>query len=207
MQILLGRAGHGALSPAVMDGMHALRYGVFRERLHWEIPVAEDRERDGFDDCNPVFVLARQSDAVVGCCRLLPTTGPYMLKDTFPQLLGDQPAPAAEDVWEISRFAVAKAARPGFGFSAIPATMIRELVRYALDHRIRRYVFVTTTAFERLLRRLQVHLDRLAPPMQIGVEKSVALCMYIDAATIRAAGADVGTRSLGRPQRRAREAA
>jgi acyl homoserine lactone synthase len=207
VQILVGRASHGALSPAVIDGMHALRYDVFRERLRWEIPVAEDRERDRFDDCNPVFVLARQAAYVVGCCRLLPTTGPYMLKDTFPQLLGGQFAPAAEDVWEISRFAVAKDARPGFGFSTIPATMIRELVRYALEHGIRHYVFVTTTAFERLLRRLQVHLDRFAPPMQIGVEKSVALWMHIDATTIHATGADIGTEPIGWPWAPAWEAA
>jgi acyl homoserine lactone synthase len=190
MQILVARAAQGAISSTLVDGMHALRYDVFRERLGWDIPAVGRRERDAFDDCNPVFVLARDAGSVVGCCRLLPTTGPYMLKDTFPQLLGGRPAPADDDVWEISRFAVAKDGRRGFGFSTVPATMIRELVRYAVDHGIRRYVFVTTTAFERLLQHLRVHLERFSAPLQIGVEMSVALTMHIDTATIRATGAE-----------------
>ncbi len=38
--------------------------------------------------------------------RLLPTTGPYMLADVFPQLLRGEDPPKAEHIWEISRFAV-----------------------------------------------------------------------------------------------------
>lgn len=188
MQILVGRADGGALPLPAIDGMHQLRYRVFRERLQWDIPTFDGRERDHYDDCDPTFVLARDGRQVVGCCRLLPTTGPYMLKDTFPELLGERAAPAAKDVWEISRFAVAKDARPGFGFSNIPAAMIRELVRHARDRGIRSYVFVTTTAFERLLRRLGVHIERFAEPMQIGIERSVALWMHNDARTVRACG-------------------
>lgn len=190
MQILIGNAKNGTLPHTAVDGMHKLRYRVFRERLQWDIPTAGYRERDAYDDCNPVFVLARAQRTVVGCCRLLPTTGPYMLQDTFPQLLGSQPAPTDDKVWEISRFAVAKDARPGLGFSTIPATIIRELVRYALGHGIRSYVFVTTTGFERLLRRMGVHIERFAPPMQVGIEKSVALWMHNDLQTIRACGVD-----------------
>lgn len=192
MQIIVGRADTGTLPAPMIDGMHELRYRVFRERLNWDIPVAGYRERDHYDECSPVFVLAREGRGVVGCCRLLPSTGPYMLKDTFPELLGGASAPVEDDVWEISRFAVAKDARPGFGFSSIPATMIRELVRYALAQGIRSYVFVTTTGFERLLRRMGVHIERFAEPMQIGIERSVALWMHNDAQTVRACRADAG---------------
>ncbi len=45
---------------------------------------------------------------MLGSWRLLPTTGPYMLRDVFPQLLHGVAAPAAADTWEISRFAVSK---------------------------------------------------------------------------------------------------
>jgi len=51
--------------------------------------------------------LMLTENAVVGCWRLLPTTGPYMLKDIFSHLLWGKPAPEQPDVWEISRFAIA----------------------------------------------------------------------------------------------------
>jgi len=207
MQILVGRASNAIMPTAVIDGMHALRYQVFRERLQWDIPAADDRERDLFDDYDPVFVLARDVGTVVGCCRLLPTTGPYMLKDTFPQLLGGEAAPVDEAVWEISRFAVEKDARSGFGFTTIPTTIIRELVRFALGNEIMSYVFVTTTAFERLLRRMGVHLERFSSPMQIGIERSVALWMHIDAATIGAMGLGAGNDPIALAEPLALEAA
>ncbi len=188
MQILVGRANSGTFLDTAIDSMHELRYHVFRERLQWDIPVISQRERDGYDDCNPVFVLAHQEHKVMGCCRLLPTTGTYMLKDTFPQLLGTEKAPEAADIWEISRFAIAKEARSGFGFSSLPVSIIRKLVQHANVHNIRSYVFVTTTGFERLLNQMGVHIERFAEPQQIGIEKSVALWMHNDMKTLRACG-------------------
>src|SRR3546814_12561947 len=37
---------------------------------------------------------------------MLPTTGPYMLRDVFPQLLDGLPPPCGPRIWEGSRFAV-----------------------------------------------------------------------------------------------------
>ena len=70
-----------------------------------------------------------EEDEVLGCWRLLPTTGPNMLKDTFPQLLHGHPAPHQTDVWELSRFAVTvpKYESAGFGFSDIPVKMMQTL--------------------------------------------------------------------------------
>lgn len=188
MDILVGRARQGAFRPQDIRGMHRLRYRVFRERLQWDIPALDGQERDEYDKCNPVFVMARDDGGeVVGCCRLLPTTGPYMLKDTFPALLGGHSSPVAADVWEISRFALDKGARSGFGFSSLPAGMIGETVRYALAQGIKHYVFVTTVAFERMLRRMGVNCERFSAPLQIGIERSVALWMHIDEQTISAA--------------------
>ena len=99
---------------------------------------------------------------------------------------GRSEAPVAEDVWEISRFAVEKTARPGFCFSTIPETLIGELVRYALENEIKSYVFVTTTGFERLLKRMGVNIERFADPMQVGIERSVALWMHNDDKTVHA---------------------
>ena len=189
MQVLV--ADPLAVPTQDLAGMHQLRYAVFRERLKWDVPTQASEERDSYDTANPVFVLVRGDDGrVIGCCRLLPTQGPYMLKDTFPELLGGQLAPVAPDIWEISRFAVHKDARAGFGFTRIPAAMIRAAARFALANGIREYVFVTTVAFERLLARMGVHLERLAPPQQVGIERSVAIRVFMDEQTVLATHAD-----------------
>src|SRR5215469_5126406 len=91
-----------------LDGMFRLRHEVFKERLDWEVGTSAGKERDMFDDLDPVYIVCEHQGEVLGSWRLLPTTGPYMLKDVFPELLYGRQAPQAPDVWEISRFAVSK---------------------------------------------------------------------------------------------------
>lgn len=196
MHFMVESSACRALPEALSHGVHHLRFRVFRERLNWDIPSVNQLERDDYDDQNPIVVLARARSSVIGCCRLLPTTGRYMLKDTFPVLLGASKAPEVDDVWEISRFAVVKESRAGLGFTEIPSALIREVVRFAQANGIRSYVFVTTVAFERLLRRMGVTIERFASPQQIGIERSVALWMHIDDATVSA----VDAASTGREQ-------
>ena len=76
--------------------MHRLRYRVFKERLGWDVEVSGDMEIDAFDASQPVYLLQKgDTERIQGCVRLLPTTGPTMLRDTFPALLDGQPAPAS----------------------------------------------------------------------------------------------------------------
>lgn len=190
MQALISTPQFGQVTPVQLDAIYHLRYQTFRERLNWEVETTNQRESDRYDELSPVHVMVRDGQNVLACARLLPTTGPYMLKDTFPQLLGQSLAPELDHVWEISRFAVVKQARAGMGFTQLPAALIRQIIRFAVLNQLSEYVFVTTVAFERLLVRLGVHLARFAPPMQVGIEKSVAIRVFIDEQTILATRAN-----------------
>jgi acyl homoserine lactone synthase len=87
--------------------MHRLRYRVFKERLDWDVQFSGDMEIDEFDALRPAYLIQRASDnRVQGCVRLLPSTGPTMLRDTFPVLLDGAPAPTNTVIWESSRFAL-----------------------------------------------------------------------------------------------------
>lgn len=87
--------------------MHRMRYRVFKERLSWKVEVKDGEERDRFDDLNPVYVIALdEAEKVVGSWRMVPTTGPYMLRDVFPELLEGARPPNDPNLWECSRFAV-----------------------------------------------------------------------------------------------------
>ena len=87
-------------------GMHRLRRRVFRDRLDWKVSVSDGLEIDQYDALTPTYLLGVDRRDVVGCVRLLPTTGPNMLADTFPVLLDGRAAPKNVRIWESSRFCV-----------------------------------------------------------------------------------------------------
>lgn len=89
-----------------LDAMHRLRYDVFSVRLGWQVEVENGREYDQFDELDPTYFLAIENGSVVATWRLLPTMGPYMLRDIFPELLDGEQAPESPTIFETSRFAV-----------------------------------------------------------------------------------------------------
>lgn len=156
--------------------MYHLRASVFKERMGWNIPIMGGMEIDGYDALDPTYMLISESDQnVCGCCRLLPTEGPYMLRNTFPELLHGQPPPEGKEVWELSRFAIKTRNTHTFGFAELALRAMREMVSFGDAHGIERYVIVTTVGIERLLRGAGISVRRFGPPMLIGIEKSVAL--------------------------------
>lgn len=185
-QITLAQHGDGSMNRQAAMGMYRLRHEVFHDRLGWDVTSDNGMEHDEFDEANPVYVLARgDEDEVLGCWRMLPTTGPNMLKDTFPQLLHGQPAPRQDNVWELSRFAVTASRHDSanYGFSALPVQMMQTLCRFAQRNGIVRYVTVTTVAVERLISKSGVNVSRLGPPIKIGRVMTVACAIEIDEIT------------------------
>ncbi|MBN3757604.1 GNAT family N-acetyltransferase [Paraburkholderia sp. Tr-20389] len=169
-----------------INEMYRLRARVFRDRMGWDVPTIAGMEIDGYDALGPYYMLIQDGDRQVrGCWRLMPTEGPNMLKDTFPQLLDGQEAPLGRHIWELSRFAIETDGTQTFGFADLTMHAIHELVTFADRMGITRYVTVTTTAIERMLRRAGIEVTRLGPPVKIGVERTIALDITVDA--IRAA--------------------
>ena len=162
--------------------MHKLRAKVFSGRMGWDVPLMSGMEIDGYDAIDPFYMMMREPGGMLrGCWRLLPTQGPYMLKDTFPQLLHGTAAPCDELIWELSRFAIETGGEQGFGFSHIAMHSIEEIISHGHRAGIQQYVTVTTTAIERMLRRAGVVIRRFGPPIQIGVENAIALYVDIEA--------------------------
>jgi len=91
--------------PYEMDAMFRNRAQVFSERLRWDVSVRDGRERDRFDDANPLYLVSvdPSTKRYRGSVRLLPTTGPNMLRDVFPFLLDEGEVVESSTIWEISR--------------------------------------------------------------------------------------------------------
>jgi acyl homoserine lactone synthase len=167
--------------------MYRLRAHVFGERMGWEVAILSGMEIDGYDALSPHYMLVHdEQERLCGCWRLMPTTAPYMLRSTFPQLLHGQPAPVAPQVWELSRFAIVSPEKSGYGFATLALDAMREVVTFADRMAITSYVTVTTTAVERLLRKAGIEMRRFGPPMRIGIENAVALTIELGEATRQA---------------------
>lgn len=158
--------------------MHKMRCRVFKDRMNWDVQVSDELEIDQYDALHPTYLLLRDHDAgITGCVRLLPTTGPTMLRDTFPMLLGNAAMPASEDVWESSRFALdvpeiaPKGAR---GLAVGTYELFAGMVEFGLAKRLKEIVTVTDTRMERLLRAAGWPLHRIGVPTQIGNTQAVA---------------------------------
>jgi acyl homoserine lactone synthase len=186
-------------SSADQFGMFSLRHEVFKVRLGWDVEVTEDgREIDQFDANEQAqYIIGKSPEEHIDAhWRLLPTLGRYMLRDVFPELLHGQPAPAAADVWELSRFAIATdrlassedAGNQQIGFGALSVALMRESVKFARANGIARYVTVTTSAIERMLVRRGLNVHRVGPPIKIGRVLTVACFIEIDDTTATALG-------------------
>lgn len=183
--ITIGAQKHFDLD--VLADMYRLRAKVFGERMGWEVAILSGMEIDGYDALSPYYLLVHdENNTLCGCWRLLPTVGPYMLRDTFGQLLHGQSAPSSPDVWELSRFAIVAPTKGGFGFAALVLDTMREIVRFADRMGIARFVTVTTTAVERMLRMAGIETHRFGPPIRIGVENAVGLTIELGAKTHQA---------------------
>jgi N-acyl-L-homoserine lactone synthetase len=162
----------------LLASMFRLRRRVFKDRLDWTVSVSGDLELDVYDALNPTYlVMVSGGREVLGCVRLLPTTGPTMLAETFPQLLNGQQPPRSSRVLESSRFCVdtslaAQAAENGLNRATfiLFAAMIESLSLLDADS----IVTVTDTRMERILRRAGWPLDRVAPPQRIGTTMALA---------------------------------
>lgn len=160
-------------APRLIDEMHRLRARVFQDRMQWDVEVVDGRERDHFDDLDPVYLVhLDKGGRVLATLRLLTTTGPHMLSDTFPQLMDDAEAIRSPTIWESSRFCVDTALieREPNGHTISSVTGELLCGAYMLGVRVGLTHF--TSAFDammhRVLRRAGAEHDLLGKPQRIG---------------------------------------
>jgi acyl homoserine lactone synthase len=158
--------------------MHRLRYRVFKDRLDWEVQVSGEMEIDEFDALHPAYLIQRARDnRVQGCVRLLPSTGPTMLRDTFPALLDGEAAPTSPAIWESSRFALdlhPDTLKATHGLATATYELFAGMIEFGLSRQLTEIVTVTDARMERILRRAGWCLRRIGKPRALGSTLAVA---------------------------------
>ena len=164
------RGGLGSL----VDEMHQLRSRVFAGRLGSRVKI---RERDEYDALDPTYILALTDRGdVAGCARLLPTTGPTMLSQTFPQLLPGSQLRGKSTMVEGSRFCVdSRGERRGGRFlHESTLTMFAGIIEWSMLHGFDEVATATELRVERILQRAGWPMRRLGGVERIGKTMSVA---------------------------------
>lgn len=177
--IVCGQKNDNAISQNNLTKMYQLRHKIFKKKLGWNVSEIGGLEIDEYDALDPYYMISLDNKAAIGCWRMLPTTGSYMLKDTFPDLLRGEHAPQSEQIWELSRFAVNSPMKSYQGqiyLSDIAFEMLDRVIQFADAHNIPEYVTVVSVAVERLMKRNGIVMNRFGDQRITNVDgiKSVA---------------------------------
>ncbi|MDA9537294.1 autoinducer synthesis protein [Bradyrhizobium sp. CCBAU 21362] len=177
---------HGGLG-SLVDEMHQLRARVFADRLGWQVKIEYGRERDEYDALDPTYILALTDlGEVAGCARLLPTSGPTMLSQTFPQLLPGGRLRGKSTMIESSRFCVDTRVgkrRGGRFLHEATLTMFAGMIEWSMSNGFVEIATATDVRFERILQRAGWPMTRLGEVKLIGETMSVAGILPADQAS------------------------
>jgi N-acyl-L-homoserine lactone synthetase len=174
--------------------MHRIRKAVFKDRLGWDVTVSGELEVDEYDALGPSYLLSIDRYGILnGCVRLLPTTGPNMLRDIFPSFVTKAAVPRGERVWEASRFAVSRNTTAAeAGLSQTTYDLLIGVLKFGLSNGISTIVCVVDLRMERILRRAGWQLERLGPAHRIGSTIAMAGQLDVSAQILRRLEARVG---------------
>lgn len=170
---------YASFFPKEADAMFRNRAETFAGRLGWEVVVKDGYERDRFDDANPLYLVSVDPDTEEywGSLRLLPTTGPNMLRDVFPQLLDGDYIESAT-IWESSR--ICAAAVPGqpergrHGVNYVLSELILGIGEVSVAAGLTQIVSVFDARMLRVLRNAGLKIDIIGTPQRIGDVMSYA---------------------------------
>ncbi len=151
----------------IFKQMYQLRARQFSQRRGWRVEVTGGLEIDRFDDMNPLYIcVVSEEQKLLASLRLLPTTGPHMLSDVFPEVMGDAGIVRHPLIWESSRFCVDTEAAREFGadgINTITRKILAGLFETANNAGMQNVISVYDIFVERILRRSDCSFERLGP--------------------------------------------
>lgn len=151
----------------LMLKMFQTRKKVFFDRLHWEVSVQGECERDQYDEMDPVYLVwcDQELSRHYGSIRLMPTTGPTLLYDVFGCTFPDAAGLSAPGIWEGTRMCLDEETlaadypqmAPGRAFSLL----LLALGEFAFDHDIHTLVSNYEPHMKRLYDRAGARVQEL----------------------------------------------
>lgn len=97
---------------SLLEQMYRLRKRVFADQLAWKVPHDGVCERDEYDGLRPAYLVwcDAAGTTLYGSARLMPTTAPTLLLDTFHATMPKDVDLCAPGIWECTRLCIDEAA-------------------------------------------------------------------------------------------------
>lgn len=152
---------------SILNQMFRLRKRVFFDKLGWDVTVSGEFERDAYDDIDPVYLIWTDTSRsrLYGCIRLLPTTGPTLLRDVFHDTFPDAAALLSPSIWEGTRMCIDEdllsADLPEISPNRALALLLLGLCECALHHGIRTLISNYEPHMQRIYRQAGAEFEEL----------------------------------------------
>ncbi|MGB0906592.1 MAG: acyl-homoserine-lactone synthase [Maricaulaceae bacterium] len=128
-----------------LQELYAFRHRVACGEMGWKLPDAKNGlDIDQFDTEDAIhFIDSNSKGEIIACARLVPTTGPNMLRDVFPEFCdGDEP-PCSPHTYEYTRYLVTKEGTSQEEFIRARARILVAIHEFCLANDIRKLSLLT----------------------------------------------------------------
>ena len=165
---------------------HRLRYRLFVERQGWNLPTYNGLEYDQFDTPAAKYLLWLDDSGVArGVTRLIPTTGSYMVKEVWPDLVDDL-LPESTSIWEATRFGCDRDLPPALRRQVV-AEMICACQEFGISRNIRSYLSVMPVRiFRQVIIAAGCPVEFLGPIRKLASHRTAAAYVSVSAEVLAA---------------------
>lgn len=119
-----------------LDEYFHWRYQIYVKAKGWCAENASEREVDQFDHDDAFYLLGYQNGRFCSGTRLMPSSGPTLLRDVFPHLAAMKGLPNAPEWADWTRMFTVPGAR-GSGHSGVTGAMCCAVMEYCVSEGIR----------------------------------------------------------------------
>lgn len=121
---------------------YRLRYKLLVDAQYWNLSRFQGMEYDQYDTPASTYLVWKGLNGEVhGSVRVVPTDRPYMIRDIWPDIVGDYPLPNSLSVWEATRFCVNRAL-PGEMRQRIKHELVLSFLEFGLKNDIQNMIGV-----------------------------------------------------------------
>ncbi|MVA56834.1 acyl-homoserine-lactone synthase [Agrobacterium vitis] len=168
-----------------MQDAFRLRHDVFVDEKGWRDLASDDGlEIDQFDNEHALHMICRRDGEVVGYQRMLPTTKPHLLSTVLSHL-SEVPGPVGPNVWEWTRYCVARKYRErGRKLSPVANELLSAIVEWGMDCGVDSIIIEMEPIWLLRLVQLNFMVTPLGIPKQIDGEDVVAVLAKFDRRTL-----------------------
>lgn len=188
-------AGNRHLYEDVLDDYFCARHRVYIDERRWmELAKPDGREIDQFDGPTTIYIIALEGRRVVGSQRMVPTCGPTLMGDVFPQLAAARGLVRRPDAYELSRMFVVRDRRGDAAHPTIESLVMAGTMEYGLAEGIRQFTIVMETWWISRFLNMGWKVRPLGLPVDIAGMSCIGVVLDVNTSTWRET---LRTRSVG----------